>query len=41
MPIPKKTKSVSPYFTEDAADQIRAAVNAVGTAPAFVDDSGS
>lgn len=30
MPIPKKTKSVSPYFTEDDADQIRAALNAVG-----------
>lgn len=30
MPIPKKTKSVSPYFTEEDADQIRAAVNAVG-----------
>lgn len=30
MPIPRKTKSVSPYFTEDDADQIRAAVNAVG-----------
>ena len=30
MPIPKKTKSVSPYFTEDDADQIRAAVLAVG-----------
>lgn len=30
MPIPKKTKSVSPYLTEEDADQIRAAVNAVG-----------
>jgi hypothetical protein len=30
MPIPKKTKSVSPYFTEDDADQVRAVVNAVG-----------
>lgn len=31
MPIPKKTKTVSAYFTEDDADQIRAAVQAVGT----------
>lgn len=30
MPIPKKTKTVSPYFTEDDADQIRAAVQAIG-----------
>ncbi|MBD1540613.1 hypothetical protein HC749_20940 [Arthrobacter sp. S13_S34] len=30
MPIPKKTKTISPYFTEDDADQIRAAVHAVG-----------
>lgn len=30
MPIPKKTKSVSPYFPEEDADQIRAALNAVG-----------
>jgi len=30
MPLPKKTKSVSPYFTEEDADQIRAALNAVG-----------
>lgn len=30
MPIPKKTKTVSPYFTEDDVDQIRAAVLAVG-----------
>lgn len=30
MPIPKKSKTVSPYFTEDDADQIRAAVQAVG-----------
>lgn len=29
-PILKKTKTVSPYFTEDDADQIRAAVLAVG-----------
>ncbi|MEO5315534.1 hypothetical protein PV772_15695 [Pseudarthrobacter sp. CC12] len=30
MRIPKKTKTVSPYFSEDDADQIRAAVQAVG-----------
>jgi len=30
MPIPRKTKTVSPYFTEDDADQIRAAVQTVG-----------
>ena len=30
MPIPKKTKTVSAYFTEDDTDQIRAAVQAVG-----------
>ncbi|WP_240484368.1 ParB family protein [Pseudarthrobacter sulfonivorans] len=30
MPIPRKTKSVSPYFTEEDTDQIRAALNAVG-----------
>lgn len=30
MPVPKKTKTVTPYFTEGDADQIRAAVNAVG-----------
>ncbi|UKA56668.1 hypothetical protein LFT45_22585 (plasmid) [Arthrobacter sp. FW305-BF8] len=30
MPIPKKNKTVSPYFTEEDADQIRAAVAAVG-----------
>lgn len=30
MPIPKKVKSVSVYFTEDDTDQIRAAVQAVG-----------
>jgi Centromere-binding protein ParB C-terminal len=30
MPIPKKSKTVSPYFTEEDADQIRAAVQAVG-----------
>ena len=30
MPIPKKNKTVSPYFTEEDANQIRAAVNAVG-----------
>lgn len=30
MPIPKKTKSLSAYFTEEDTDQIRAAVNAVG-----------
>jgi|GEM_PF-1535058 hypothetical protein len=29
-PIPKKTKSLSPYFTEEDVDQIRAALNAVG-----------
>lgn len=30
MMISKKTKTVSPYFTEDDVDQIRAAVLAVG-----------
>lgn len=30
MRIPKKTKTISPYFTEDDADQIRAAVLEVG-----------
>lgn len=30
MPVPKRTKTVTPYFTEGDADQIRAAVNAVG-----------
>jgi hypothetical protein len=30
MPIPKKNKTVSPYFTEEDANQIRAAVDAVG-----------
>lgn len=30
MPLPKKNKSVSPYFTEDDVEQIRAAVEAVG-----------
>lgn len=30
MSIPKKTKTVSPYFTEDDVEQIRAAVQAVG-----------
>ena len=30
MPVPKKTKTVSPYFTETDAEQIRAAVRAVG-----------
>lgn len=30
MPIPKKTSTVSPYFTEADADQIRAALQAVG-----------
>lgn len=30
MPISKKTKTVSAYFTEDDTDQIRAAVQAVG-----------
>jgi hypothetical protein len=30
MPIPKKSKTISPYFTEDDADQIRAVVQAVG-----------
>jgi hypothetical protein len=29
-PIPKKTKSLSAYFTEEDTDQIRAALNAVG-----------
>lgn len=30
MPIPKKTKTISPYFTEADTDQIRAALKAVG-----------
>ncbi|MFJ6376301.1 hypothetical protein ACIQH9_11325 [Pseudarthrobacter oxydans] len=30
MPVPKKNKTITPYFTEEDADQIRAAVNAVG-----------
>lgn len=30
MPIPKKTKTISAYFTEDDTGQIRAAVQAVG-----------
>lgn len=30
MPISRKTKTVSAYFTEDDTDQIRAAVQAVG-----------
>lgn len=30
MPIPKKNKTVSPYFTEEDTDQIRAALKAVG-----------
>jgi hypothetical protein len=30
MPIPKKNKTVTPYFTEEDANQIRAAVDAVG-----------
>ncbi len=30
MPIPKKTKTVTPYFSEADADQIRAAVQEVG-----------
>jgi hypothetical protein len=30
MPIPKKNKTISPYFTEEDANQIRAAVDAVG-----------
>jgi hypothetical protein len=30
VPIPKKTKTVTPYFTEEDADQIRAALKVVG-----------
>lgn len=30
MPVPKKNKTVTPYFTEEDVNQIRAAVDAVG-----------
>lgn len=30
MPVPKKSKSFSPYFTETDADQVRAAVQEAG-----------
>jgi ribosomal protein S13 len=36
MPIPRKTKTISPYFTEEDVDQIRAAIQAVGKLEGYV-----
>lgn len=35
-PIPKKTKSLSPYFTEEDVDQVRGALDAVGRLERYV-----